>query len=182
MKKEIALIAVLALVPLAGQGWAENMKMRPGLWEHTFSMKTQSGEMENAMAQMQKELAGMPPEQRKMMEQIMAAQGVGIGPKGTSVKLCVTREMSERDYVPQKDGDCKQQVIKRTDNMMRFRFDCAGDPPSSGEGEITMSNSKTYSGKTTLNTTVDGKPERMEMTQDGTWLSDDCGNVKPPRR
>jgi hypothetical protein len=182
VKTGIVLIAVLALFPLAGQGWAENMKIRPGLWEHTFTMKTQGGEMENAMARMQKELAGMPPEQRKMMEQMMAAQGVGVGPMGTSVKVCVTKEMSEHDYVPQKDGDCKQQVIKRTGNTMKFKFDCAGDPPSSGEGEITMSNSKTYTGKTTINTRVDGKPERMEMTQAGKWLSDDCGNVKPQRR
>ncbi|MBE0574614.1 MAG: hypothetical protein IH613_01830 [Desulfuromonadales bacterium] len=78
MKTGIVLIAVLALFPLAGQGWAENMKIRPGLWEHTLTMKTQGGEMENAMA--------------------------------------------------------------------------------------------------------DGKHERMEMTQAGKWLSDDCGNVKPPRR
>ncbi|MDT8441191.1 MAG: DUF3617 domain-containing protein [Desulfuromonadales bacterium] len=176
------LIAVFVIFPLAGQGWAENVKIRPGLWEHSFTIKSRSGEMESAMAQMQEQLASMPPAQRQMMEQMMAAQGVGVGSMGTSVKVCVTREMSEHDYVPQKDGDCKHQVIKRTGNTMKFRFDCAGDPPSSGEGEITMSNSKTYSGKTTVNTRVDGKPERMEMTQTGKWLSDDCGSIKPPRR
>ncbi|MEZ4599583.1 MAG: DUF3617 domain-containing protein [Syntrophotaleaceae bacterium] len=182
MKNGIALIAVLALFPLAGQGWAEDMKMRPGLWEHSFTVKTQGGEMEQAMAQMQKELAGMPPEQRKMVEQMMAAQGVGVGPNGTSVKVCITKEMSEQDYVPQKDGDCRQQVVGRTGNRMKFKFNCAGNPPTSGEGEITMSNPKNFTGKATINTKVEGKPERIEMTQAGQWLSDDCGKVKPPRR
>lgn len=86
MKTGIVLIAVLILLPLTGQGWAENLKIRPGLWEHSFTIKTQSGEMEAAMTQMQKELAGMPPEQRKMIEQMMELKGVGMGTKGTSVK------------------------------------------------------------------------------------------------
>lgn len=175
------LIAVLALF-IAPQGWSADLKLRPGLWEHTFTMKTQSGEMEQAMSQMQKELASMPPEQRKMVEQMMAAQGVGIGPKGNTIKVCITKEDAERDYVPQKDGDCRQQVVKRTGNTMKFKFDCSGDPPSSGESEVTFLNPKAYTGKTTVNTKVDGKPERMDMTQAGKWLSDDCGNVKPPLR
>lgn len=179
MKTKIVLIAVLSLFPLAGQGWAENLQIRPGLWEHSFTIKTQSGEMEAAMAQMQKELAGMPPEQRKMIEQMMELKGVGMGTKGTSVEMCVTKEMSEDGFVPQNDGDCKQQIIKQTGNRITFTFDCAGDPPTSGEGEITMSNSKAYTGKATINTKVDGKTERMEMTQAGKWLANDCGKVKP---
>lgn len=153
-----------------------------GLWEHTFTMKTQSGEMEQAMSQMQSQLANMPPQQRKMIEQMMAAQGVEIDPNGTTVKVCITKEDAARDYVPQSDGDCRQEVTQRTGNTIKFKFDCAGDPPSSGEGEVILLNQEVYTGKATINTKVEGKPERMGMTQTGKWLSDDCGNVKPTRR
>jgi hypothetical protein len=43
-------------------------------------------------------------------------------------------------------------------------------------------NPKVYTGKATINTEVEGKPERMDISQAGKWLSDDCGNIKPSRR
>jgi hypothetical protein len=42
---------------------AENLK--PGLWEVTHKMQTSGGQMEQGMAQMQQQMASMPPEQRK---------------------------------------------------------------------------------------------------------------------
>ena len=54
-----------ALLAAAGGAHAQPQKLRPGLWEHTVAMKSQSGQMEAAMAQMQKSLASMTPEQRK---------------------------------------------------------------------------------------------------------------------
>ena len=51
------------------------------------------------MAQMQQQMASMTPEQRKMMQDMMGKQGVGIGaggPCGMSVKVCMTKEMVER--------------------------------------------------------------------------------------
>lgn len=52
----------------------------------------------------------------------------------------------------------------------------------SGEGEVVLLNPKAYTGKATINTEVEGKPERMDISQAGKWLSDDCGNIKPSRR
>ena len=39
-----------------------------------------------------------------------------------------------------------------------------------------------YSSKSVMNTTVEGKPERMTMDQTGKWLSADCGALKPVKR
>ncbi len=181
MRSAIVWIIVLALFPVARQGWSQEVKIRPGLWEHTFTVKTQSGEMEEAMRQMQEKMAAMPSDQRKMMEQMMAAQGVAVGPRGNTVKVCITKEDAELDYVPQKEK-CRQKVVERTSNTLRIRFDCPGDPPTSGESEITLLGPNAYTGRTTIDTRVDGKPERMEMSQAGKWLSEDCGNVKPYRR
>ena len=40
--------------------------MAPGLWEHNVKFKSQSGEMEKSRAEMQAEIASLPPDQRKM--------------------------------------------------------------------------------------------------------------------
>ena len=88
--------AVLAFVSFA----ASAQTQAPGLWEHSVIFKTQSGEMEKAMAEMQKQLAAMPPEQRKQMEQMMAGRGVGIGPKANTYKVCVTKEEAARQAGP----------------------------------------------------------------------------------
>jgi hypothetical protein len=80
---------------------AEKLNMTPGLWEHTYTVKTQSGELEQAMAHMQQQLAGLPPEQRKMVEQMMAAQGVGFGEKANTIKMCITQGEIDRGVLPQ---------------------------------------------------------------------------------
>ena len=64
--KHILYPAALVVSTLAMAAQAQNMK--PGLWEISQKMQTGSGEMEKAMADMQKELAAMAPEQRKMMQ------------------------------------------------------------------------------------------------------------------
>ncbi len=59
-------MAAFAAGMFAVSASAQNLK--PGLWEVTNKMQSGSGELEKGMAQMQREMAGMPPEQRKMME------------------------------------------------------------------------------------------------------------------
>jgi hypothetical protein len=154
-------------------------KLQPGLWEHTMLMKSGSGQMEGAMAKMQSQLASMPPEQRKMIESRMAQSGASMGAKPNTVQVCLSKERAERGDTPQGDSRCKQEVLQRSGGTMKFRFTCAGNPPSSGEGEYTITGPNAYSGHSVINTVVDGRPERMEMTQSGKWLSADCGSLKP---
>jgi len=152
----------------------------PGLWEHSMTFKTQSGEMEKAMAEMQKQLAAMPPEQRKQMEQMMAGRGMSTGPKGTSYKVCLTKEEAARQAAPKMaDANCNQEVVQRSAQGMKVKWTCGGQNPSSGEGEITFKSDKAYSGKADVTSTVKGKPETTHIEQSGQWLSADCGDIKP---
>lgn len=178
MKKTLSATAVLAVAIGTGQALAEVEQMRHGLWEHSFTMKSQSGEMEKTMSEMQQQLAGMPPEQRKMMEQMMASQGMSLGPNNQTVRICISKEKAAQGLVPQQDGNCSQEVIERRGNTVKMKFTCAGNPPSSGEGEITFSSPTAYTGKSIINTTVQGKPERMTVEQRGKWISYDCGNIR----
>jgi len=177
----IASTAALALLAGMAGGASAQQKMRPGLWEHSVNMKSQSGQMEAAMAEMQKSLASMPPEQRKQMEQMMAQQGVGMGPKGQTVKVCITKEQADLDNIPQQEG-CTQKVQRVDASTMKVAFSCKGgqgQPPSSGEGTITMQGPTAYTGQFRFKTQNQGKPEQIDMAQSGKWLSDNCGAIKP---
>lgn len=175
-----AMGAAAAIVLFNAPAGAQALK--PGLWENSFTMKSTSGGMEKAMAEMQAQMAKMPPEQRKMMEQMMAKQGVGMGPKGNTVKFCMTPEDAARQELPAADGNCKQKITRRSGNTLAMSFTCTGNPPSTGEGEYTVVSDTAYSGKSVVNTTVNGKPERMDMTVAGKWLAADCGAIKPIKR
>ena len=171
-----------ALAPASAQE-----KMRPGLWEHSVSMKSQSGEMEAAMAQAQKSLAAMPPAQRKQMQDMMAAQGLGItlGDKGHSIKVCVTPEQAAMDSFPQQDG-CTQKVQRVDASTLKVSFSCKGDaknsPPTSGDGSVTLQGPMAYTGQFKIKTMgANGKPDQIDMAQSGKWLSDACGATQPAR-
>jgi hypothetical protein len=172
--------AVLALTCLT----AGAQTLKPGLWEISSQMQSSSGQMEKGMAQMQAQMAAMSPEQRKMMQEMMAKHGVGMGsgmggPGGMNVKVCMTKDMTERNQMPaQGRGDCKQTLSPRVGNTMSMSFTCT-NPPSSGEGQVTFISPEAYSTKMTVKTMMQGKPEQMKMDSSGKWLSADCGSIKP---
>jgi len=173
-------LIALGAAALAGAAGAQTLK--PGLWEVTSRM--QGGQMDQQMAQMQKELAGMPADQRKMMEDMMARQGMKAGPgggAGMTTKICMTKEMVERDQLPAQQGDCRTTHQSRSGNTMKFEMACT-QPPSRGEGQVTFSGSDAYTMKMAMTTHGKGKPETMNMEGGGKWLGADCGSVKPPAR
>lgn len=168
--------ACLASLPLQAQ------TLKPGLWEMSTKMQSASGQMESQMAQAQKQMAALPPEQRKMMEEMMARQGVKMGGTtpggGMTVKVCLTKEMVERNEVPAQQGDCKTTTQPRSGNSMKMSFVCT-NPASSGEGQVTFVSPEAYTSKMNVNTTVQGRPEKMAIDANGKWLAADCGNVRP---
>ena len=169
-----------ALVVFATTAGAQNLK--PGLWEITQKMNSGTGELNQQMAQLQKQLAAMPPAQRKQMEQMMAKQGVqmdgGAPGGGMSIKTCMTKEMIERSELPAQQSDCKMTQQSRSGNTMKMAYTCTR-PPSSGEGQYTFTSPEAYSMKMVVTSTAQGKPRTMELEGSGRWLGADCGNIKP---
>jgi Protein of unknown function (DUF3617) len=158
---------------------AAQTRLQPGLWEQTQQMKSGSGQMEAQMAQAQAQMAAMPPEQRKMVEQMMAQRGVGLGSAPASVRLCLSQAQTEGGEVPRADGRCTHQVSQRSGNRMHYSFQCSGNPPSSGEGDYTINSPTSYTSQMTVKTVVKGQPETIQMTQQGRFISADCGALKP---
>jgi hypothetical protein len=153
--------------------------MKAGLWENSVQMKSGGGQAEAAMAEAQRQMASLPPEQRQMMQDMMAKRGVGLGAKPNTVRVCVSEAAAARGEMPASDGRCHQSITQRSATGMSFSFNCPGNPPGSGEGEYRFDGPGAYSGKMVMNTVVDGKPQRMEMMQSGRWISADCGALAP---
>ena len=166
----------LGLALCTSAAWAQTMK--PGLWEITNQMQGAAG---GQMAEMQKQMASMPPEQRKMMEDMMAKQGMQMGKAsggGMAVKVCMTKEMVERNEVAQQQDGCTHTTSPRSGNTMKFAFVCT-KPPSRGDGQVTFVSPEAYTMQMKAVTTVKGKEEAMDMQASGKWLGTDCGNIKP---
>jgi hypothetical protein len=177
--KRILLAALLG----TGLSLASAQSLKPGLWESTH--KTQFGgdsQMAQQMAQAQQQMANMPPEQRKMMEDMMKSRGMSMSPgsggAGMTVKYCLTKEQAERKEIPAQRGDCKSTQTPAGPGKMKMTFSCA-NPPSSGEGEVTFASPDAYSMKMVVNTTIQGRPEKINMEGSGRWLGANCGDIKP---
>lgn len=162
-------------------GFAQAQSIKPGLWEFSTQMQGGSGKMSQAMAQAQKQMENLPPEQRKMMADMMAKQGIQMGSSGgngITVKVCMTPEMVERNEVTSHKGECTHNRSPRVGNTMKFSFVCA-KPLSSGEGVVTFTSNESYTMQMSTTTTVNGNPEKMDMQSSGRWLDADCGAIKP---
>lgn len=172
--------AIVATMLIATSFCASAQTMKPGLWEINNKMQA-DGKMGQDMAMAQQQIANMPPEQRKMMEEMMAKQGVAMGsggPGAIATKVCMTKEMAERNEIPSQKDDCKQTASPRSGKTMKISFTCT-NPPSSGEGQITFVSPEAYTMNMTMNTVAEGKPQRVNMDAAGKWLSTDCGAIKP---
>jgi hypothetical protein len=178
MKIRYALAALALACPAA----ASAQSMKPGLWEITHKNQGAAGsQAAEAQAKMQAQMANMSPEQKKMMQEMMAKHGVQMGGAGggMSIKTCMTREMIDRHEMPQQKGDCKQTSQSKSGNTMKFTVQCT-NPPSTAEGQITYQGSEAYTMKMVVNSKVEGRPQTMNMESSGKWLSADCGAIKPP--
>ena len=175
MLKTTATAGLIALTALSAQAQSQ----KPGLWEHSSTMQVSGGEMAQQMAEMKKQLAALPPDQRKAMEQMM---GMSVASDGQTMTLkhCVTPEEAAKAFTPSHDDECKYTITQRSAAAIKATFVCKDEGRTSGEGNFQFKGDTAYSGKFNATTLINGKREQVEMTQTGRWLSAQCGNVKPP--
>jgi len=127
--------------------------VEPGLWEHTYSITSESGQLEQAMEQAKAMMESLPPEQRKMVEDMMASQGISMDFANNTLRVCITEAQAQRNQLPQfGDNSCDQEIVSSSDER---------------------------NGDMVINTTMNGQPEKLTATTKGKWISADCGNVQP---
>lgn len=165
--------ALLAALPASAQA------LKPGLWEMQTKIAAANPETMQALAMAQKEMANMPPEQRKMVEQMMAKNGVSMNLAeggGVSTKFCLTKEMAEKQELPSgQEGDCKTTRTP-VPGGLNVTFKCA-KPPSSGNGQVIFTGNSGYSMRMNVESSAAGKPQNMTVEGNGRWLAADCGAV-----
>lgn len=181
MTRNPSKILVATAVLAMASAHAETPPVQPGLWKYTVKVKSQSGQIENAITQAQAQLAKLPPEQRAAVEKMMAARGVSMDAGTTSVKICLTKEDAERGSVPLnlQKGNCTQQWLSSEGNTAKVSFSCQTEPPASGTGEITVLSPTSVTSRAVVDTVVAGQPEQLNLAQQGTWLAEDCGGIAP---
>lgn len=182
MKPCHALLAI-ALAAAAFPLSATAQTLKPGLWQIANRLQGGSIDMERATQQMEQQMAKMKPEQRRMMEEMLAKQGIRPGPGGLSLasaQTCLTKEMVERNEMPAQQGECKTTQHQRSGNTVKIAYTCS-KPPSSGEGTLVIHSPEAYTMKMAITRKGAAKAETVHMDVTGKWLKADCGNVKPIR-
>lgn len=166
--------ATVGLLALATATATHAQIQKPGLWEHSTTMQASGGEMAQQLAEMKKQMAALPPDQRKAMEHMMGMSVTSDGQTMT-VKHCITPEDAAKAFMPSHDDECKYTITQRSASSIKARFVCTDEGRTSGDGEYRFSGDTAYSGRFRVTTLVDGQPERMDMKQSGKWLSAQCG-------
>jgi hypothetical protein len=180
MKTSLARIACALACALALPAGAQDMKS--GLWELHSKVGSPDRQTNAAMEEMQRQLAGMSPEQRQTIQQMMERNGMQmqIGAGGAlSTRVCMTKEMIQRKEFPVQEGDCTQKVTPLSARRMKVAFSCTR-PPASGEGEMTLDSDTSYRAKMHIKGTDGGRQQTVDMDVTGKWLGADCGKLRPP--
>lgn len=171
--------AAMLLIAGLAAGSAQAQTMKPGLWE--FKQTPQLDPARQAqMAQAQKAMESMPPERRKMMEDMMAQRGISMNMAGgtITIKTCVTKEQAERNMAPvTHQGNCTQEV-HRSGSTIQTHFVCT-NPDSEGDAMVTLHGNEGFTNDVTVRHQRQGKTETAKVSGEGRWLAADCGDIKP---
>lgn len=176
-------LAMLGLLLAAGTA-AANPAIAPGLWEHRMTMQSSDPRLEKQMAEAQRAMAAMSPEQRKMMEQMMAQRGMAMGAggpgAGMTMKVCITPEQAAKQELPPPGERCTHRITARTANSLKFAVECPAEQ-ARGEGETVFSGNKAYDGRFTMQRQKGGTSESMAMQVQARWQGADCGAIQPKK-
>ena len=178
------LIVAAAIAVVASSPWAQTTGMKAGLWEvktlkQVMDGKDMQAQMAAAQAQMQKAMAGMPPDQRKQMEASMSKQGAAMS-GGGAVRMCISPEMAARDQpMVDPEGKCEPAKVSRSGSKTSYEFNCKTAGGSMvGKGDSTVAGDTITSRMDMTTTDAKGK-HTMQTESQMKFLGADCGTLKP---
>lgn len=160
----------LALCLLPALATAQDIQ--PGLWEISSSNMQVDGQALPDMQQMLEQMKNLPPEQRQIMEEMMAQQGVQLGDQG--VRVCMSEAQIKAQDIPLQDpkSGCSHEITERSAELWKFRFSC---PDGQGEGETRFLSDKAFT--TQVQGTYGGRNSSMQSH--ARWIATDCGGLQP---
>lgn len=148
-------------------------QIQPGLWEVSSSDMQVDGQQLPAMQQMLEQLDRLPPEQRRMMEDMLAGQGVALGNQG--VRVCLSEEQVKARRLPiEQEAGCTQEITESSASHWTFRYQC---PSSKGEGVARFVSDREFT--TEVKSTIQSERgvRNAEVKTHARWVSADCGDL-----
>jgi hypothetical protein len=163
-----SLLLGFCLLPLASSA----TEIQPGLWEISSSNMQVDGQALPGMETMLAQMKNLPPEQRQMMEQMLAQQGVQLGDQG--VRVCMSEAQIKAQQIPLQDPEsgCRHEITERSAERWKFRFSC---PDGQGEGETRFVSDREFT--TQVQGIYGGRNSSMQSH--ARWVSADCGGLQP---
>ncbi|AIS18892.1 hypothetical protein LT40_16470 [Pseudomonas rhizosphaerae] len=163
------------LVGLSATG-AQAQMLQPGLWEMTTSNMQVDGKPLPDMQVMLGQLKMLPPEQRAMMEGVLANQGITVG--GNGIRSCLTPEQVKTNDIPLQDpkSGCTQKITERNGNVWKFQFSC---PKAQGAGQAQFLSDREFLTTVSGTFNASGAAQKGSMNTRAVWLGSNCGTVKP---
>jgi hypothetical protein len=182
---KVTTVTAIALLWATGSWAADDIKpldVKPGLWESKVS--TETGGMPkraNMPAIPPETLAKMPPAQRAQVEAMMKSRAGG-GPMVTTNKVCITKESLSNGRAFSRDQkSCTSKVVSSTGVRQQIHIDCNQDEVKmSGDLTVERVDSNHIKGNMVMKGGQPQHPVDMKMSFENTWISSDCGDVKPP--
>jgi hypothetical protein len=150
--------------------------LQPGLWELTTSNMQVEGKAMPDMGVMMGQLKLLAPEQRAMMEQMLAKQGITLGDQG--IRSCLTPAQVKADDIPLQDpqSGCTQKITERNGKIWKFQFTC---PKAQGSGQAQFLSDREFLTSVSGTFNATGVQQKGSMNTRAVWLGQDCGSVKP---
>lgn len=162
------LLAAASLLPAIA--CAQAFSVNPGLWEHKLDMRSESGRLEQALELARVQMALLPPEQRKMVEDMLTRQGIQFDLVNQSFQNCITEEeASTGEFEFAEQGGCEQTSVTQSGTSTQISFVC-----DQGQGELALENGSEYTGHSTMVLDFNGITENVTATHSGRWLGASC--------
>jgi hypothetical protein len=115
-----------------------------------------------------------------------AMKNMAGSPHTTAVKSCVTREGIDKaiaDANSTKTNTCAPKLVSASASKVRLHIDCTregGNMKSNGDMTIERTDSEHFKGTGAMKSTgANGRNMDMKWSMTGTFVSSDCGKVKP---
>lgn len=161
--------------------------LKPGLWETTIKSTSESGQLEKSMAAALKSIEKLPKDQRLAHEAKMAKNAAQFNAGNMTMKMCLTPAMAaEKVALPQagaldKNG-CTVADISRQANTIRSSFFCPyGDVHGERLVELDGTSRHIVRDVRTMYVpmTTKGKADLFTTVSSVTFISPQCGDIKP---
>lgn len=156
---------------------AQAAPILPGLWEFTSQDLQVDGQQMPGMQEMLEQLQNLPPEQRQMMEGMLAQQGMQLG--GQGMRICLSQAQVDAEKLPFSDDPaCTQRITERSDTRWTFSFEC---PDARGQGETRFVSEREFVTRLETEQRAEGMPRSTQLESRARWLGEDCGSLRPAR-